>query len=227
MIASLEIALALLRRDDIEGLRLAPYLCPAGYWTIGIGNRFLGDGSPVTAVTKPVTETEALDLAGKTLAGLRQTLLEVVHVSLAPWQEGALRGGGTTAFTLGQSHGEWLPYRAAWPSAPPPYRAFCLSGPPCCGCAGYGLTDRLSFFLQSNMRTHCHDIGLAKPLRVHSSIHSSRDLGRYDNGWDVSRLTLRGNRSILATPCYRIEMVDCLSPGELHRDERETRRECR
>lgn len=35
MIASLEIALALLRREDIEGLRLAPYLCPAGYWTIG------------------------------------------------------------------------------------------------------------------------------------------------------------------------------------------------
>ncbi|WP_336761235.1 lysozyme [Asaia sp. VD9] len=90
MTPSLEIALALLRRDDIEGLRLAPYLCPAGYWTIGIGNRFLGDGSPVTAVTKPVTETEALDLTGKTLAGLRKTLLEAVHVPLAPWQEGAL-----------------------------------------------------------------------------------------------------------------------------------------
>nr|WP_242403405.1 phage antirepressor KilAC domain-containing protein [Asaia platycodi] len=55
-----------------------------------MGNRFLGDGSPVTAVTKSVTETEALDLAGKTLAGLRKTLLEAVHVSLAPWQEGAL-----------------------------------------------------------------------------------------------------------------------------------------
>lgn len=90
MIASSEIALALLRRNDIEGLCLAPYLCPAGYWTIGIVNRFLGNGSPVTAVTKPVTEPSALDLAGETLAGLRKTLLEAMRVSLAPWEEGAL-----------------------------------------------------------------------------------------------------------------------------------------
>jgi len=90
MTDSLEIALALLRRDDIEGLRLAPYLCPAGYWTIGIGNRFLADGSPVTARTKSVTEPEAVALAQQTLSGLRVKLRVSVTVPLTPWQEGAL-----------------------------------------------------------------------------------------------------------------------------------------
>ncbi|MDL2172058.1 lysozyme [Asaia sp. HumB] len=87
---SLEIALAFLRREDIEGLRLAPYLCPSGYWTIGIGNRFLSDGSAVTARTKPITEAVAVSLASATLAGLRVTLREAVTVPLTPWQEAAL-----------------------------------------------------------------------------------------------------------------------------------------
>lgn len=86
----LEISLNFLRRDDIEGLRLAPYVCPAGYWTIGIGNRSLSDGSPVTASTKPITETDAVSLALATLKGLRVSLRETVMVSLTPWQEGAL-----------------------------------------------------------------------------------------------------------------------------------------
>ncbi|WP_438381825.1 lysozyme [Asaia sp. BMEF1] len=90
MTSSLEIALAFMRRDDIEGLRLAPYLCPAGYWTIGIGNRFLADGTPVTARTKPITEAEAVVLARQTLSGLRTTLLDAASVPLQPWQEGAL-----------------------------------------------------------------------------------------------------------------------------------------
>ncbi|GBQ14692.1 lysozyme [Swaminathania salitolerans] len=90
MTTSLEIALAFLRRGDIEGLRLAPYLCPAGHWTIGIGNRALADGSPVTARTKPIRETEAVALASQTLAGLRLTLRAAVEVPLTAWQEAAL-----------------------------------------------------------------------------------------------------------------------------------------
>lgn len=90
MTSSLGIALAFMRRDDIEGLRLAPYLCPAGYWTIGIGNRALADGSPVTARTKPITEAEAVALASQTLAGLRVSLRAAVQVPLTTWQEGAL-----------------------------------------------------------------------------------------------------------------------------------------
>ncbi|GAB6854152.1 lysozyme [Asaia astilbis] len=90
MTDSLDIATALLRRDDIEGLRLKPYICPAGYWTIGIGNRFLADGKPVTANTKPITENQAVDLVRQTLTGMRETLRTMVKVPLTPSQEGAL-----------------------------------------------------------------------------------------------------------------------------------------
>ncbi|GBR07273.1 lysozyme [Asaia siamensis] len=87
---SLEIVTALLRRDDMEGLRLAPYLCPAGYWTIGCGNRYLEDGTPVTAKTKPITEQEANALLRTTLLELRKKQRDMVHVPLVPCQEGAL-----------------------------------------------------------------------------------------------------------------------------------------
>jgi len=90
MSGSLEIALALLRRDDIEGLRLSPYLCPAGYWTIGIGNRNLADGSPVTAATKTISEDQAVTLAGQTLIDLRVALRAASAVPLTGWQEAAL-----------------------------------------------------------------------------------------------------------------------------------------
>ncbi len=47
-----------------ESLRLAPYLCPAGYWTIGYGAIWGPDGARVTALTAPVTP----DLAQALLA---------------------------------------------------------------------------------------------------------------------------------------------------------------
>lgn len=87
---SLKIAIALLSRDDVEGLRLAPYLCPAGYWTIGCGNRFLADGAAVTAETQPLTQKSALLLLRQTVIGLRAVLRQCVTVPLTPWQEGAL-----------------------------------------------------------------------------------------------------------------------------------------
>lgn len=87
---SLEIAGALLRRPDFEGLRLRPYLCPAGYWTIGIGNRCLADGTAVTAHTAPITEGEAAALMITTVTALRVKLRGMVMVPLTPAQEGAL-----------------------------------------------------------------------------------------------------------------------------------------
>lgn len=84
------IAMALLRRDDFEGLRLAPYLCPAGFWTIGYGSRFLAKGLTVTAMTEPITEAEALSLLRKTLVALKAKLNSFVTVPLTDHQEGAL-----------------------------------------------------------------------------------------------------------------------------------------
>lgn len=55
---------------QFEGLRLAPYLCPAGYWSIGYGNRFLANGAAVTARTAPITaeQADALLLPGREAA---------------------------------------------------------------------------------------------------------------------------------------------------------------
>lgn len=41
-----------------EGLRLSAYKCPAGYWTIGYGDRHMPDGEPV-ALGDRITQGEA------------------------------------------------------------------------------------------------------------------------------------------------------------------------
>ena len=41
---------------DFEGLRLTSYLCPAGVWTIGYGNTFYEDGTPVRSGQKITKE---------------------------------------------------------------------------------------------------------------------------------------------------------------------------
>ncbi len=54
---SLEIAAALCRR--FEGFSATPYLCPAGYWTIGYGTVFKPDGAQVTKDDPPITKEVA------------------------------------------------------------------------------------------------------------------------------------------------------------------------
>ncbi len=44
-----------------------PYICPAGYWTIGYGSRFLADGTPVTGSTTPISLDDAEKLLAATL----------------------------------------------------------------------------------------------------------------------------------------------------------------
>ncbi len=48
---------ALQRR--FEGLYLTPYLCPAGYPTVGYGARYYLDGRPVTLIDPPITREVA------------------------------------------------------------------------------------------------------------------------------------------------------------------------
>lgn len=50
-----------------EGLRLRPYLCPAGIPTIGYGSTSYPDGRKVTLVDRPLTEDEADALLASTL----------------------------------------------------------------------------------------------------------------------------------------------------------------
>ena len=42
-----------------EGLRLKPYLCPAGYWTIGYGTVFKPDGTQVKQDDPPISKQTA------------------------------------------------------------------------------------------------------------------------------------------------------------------------
>lgn len=51
---SVKIAAAICR--PFEGLRLSPYICPAGYPTIGYGTVYKPDGSKVTMQDPPITK---------------------------------------------------------------------------------------------------------------------------------------------------------------------------
>lgn len=54
---ALTIAAALCRH--FEGLRLKPYMCPAGYWTIGYGTVNKPDGTQVQQSDPPITRETA------------------------------------------------------------------------------------------------------------------------------------------------------------------------
>ena len=54
---SLEIAAALCRK--FEGFSAKPYLCPAGYWTIGYGTVYKPDGTQVKEGDEPITKETA------------------------------------------------------------------------------------------------------------------------------------------------------------------------
>ena len=58
---AVEIAAALCR--PFEGLRLKPYICPAGYPTIGYGTVYKPDGTKVTMDHQPISKETAEDLS--------------------------------------------------------------------------------------------------------------------------------------------------------------------
>ena len=90
MIPASSMACALIARPSFEGCRLKPYVCPAGYWTIGIGSRFLADGSEVNAHTPAITHETALSLLANTVAVDYKALRDMVIVPLTDHQTAAL-----------------------------------------------------------------------------------------------------------------------------------------
>ncbi|MBF0892218.1 lysozyme [Gluconobacter sp. LMG 1744] len=84
------LATALLRRPGFEGFCATPYVCPAGYWTIGYGSRWLANGQPVTARTPPIDRTAADSLLLQTVTTLDAALSRLVHVPLSDVQRAAL-----------------------------------------------------------------------------------------------------------------------------------------
>ena len=74
---ALNLAAGLCRK--FEGLRLKPYLCPAGIPTIGYGSTRYADGRAVTLRDRPITAAQAEDLLLLTLR--RDYLAGVLKVS--------------------------------------------------------------------------------------------------------------------------------------------------
>lgn len=80
--------LALIKR--FEGFSATPYLCPAGWWTIGFGAVRGPDGQPVTAVTLPITDEEAEILLRRDVALAERAVLRLIVVPLADGRFDAL-----------------------------------------------------------------------------------------------------------------------------------------
>jgi len=57
------VQLVLLMLEHFEGLRLRPYLCPAGVWTIGLGTTRYPDGRRVRPTDRAITRDEAYVIA--------------------------------------------------------------------------------------------------------------------------------------------------------------------
>jgi lysozyme len=57
------VQLVLLMLERFEGLRLRPYLCPAGVWTIGLGTTRYPDGRRVRPTDRAITRDEAYVIA--------------------------------------------------------------------------------------------------------------------------------------------------------------------
>ena len=77
-----------------EGLRLRPYMCSAGVWTVGLGSTRYLDGQPVRATDPPVTREHAYALA---VEQLRRDYLPAV-LRLCPGIDSYDRLAGVLSF---------------------------------------------------------------------------------------------------------------------------------
>ncbi len=78
-----------------EGLRLRPYLCPAGVWTVGLGSVRYLDGQPVRPTDPPITREHAYALA---VEQLRREYLPAV-LRLCPGIDSFDKLAGVLSFT--------------------------------------------------------------------------------------------------------------------------------
>lgn len=88
--------LALIKR--FEGFSAMPYLCPAGWWTIGWGAARDLNGQHITAAAPPVTEEEAESLLRRDVGIAERAVLRLIAVPLADGQFDAL---ASFTFNLG------------------------------------------------------------------------------------------------------------------------------
>lgn len=91
---------------SFEGLKLKPYLCSAGKATIGYGNTYYEDGTPVKLTDKPITKKRAVELFSLILPEYERIVSQKIRVSLNQNQFDALvsytynTGGSDTLFKM-------------------------------------------------------------------------------------------------------------------------------
>ena len=114
-----------------EGLRLRPYLCPAGVWTVGLGSTRYLDGQPVRPTDPPITREHAYALA---VEQLRRDYLPAV-LRLCPGIDSYDRLAGVLSFTYnvgaGALQASTLRRRinaGDWPGAQVEMRKWCFAG---------------------------------------------------------------------------------------------------
>ena len=114
-----------------EGLRLRPYLCPAGVPSVGLGSTRYLDGQPVRATDPPVTREHAYALA---IEQLRREYLPAV-LRLCPGIDSYDRLAGVLSFTynvgVGALRASTLRRRinaGDWPGAQVEMRKWCFAG---------------------------------------------------------------------------------------------------
>ena len=74
---------------EFEGFYAAPYLCPAGVWTIGFGTTRI-KGQPVTRDTPPVTRAQAETMLRDDLSLAARDVARLCHMPLTANQRAAL-----------------------------------------------------------------------------------------------------------------------------------------
>lgn len=75
---------------EVEGLRLKPYKDTKGIWTIGIGNTFYEDGTPVKGTDKPITKERVFELFTLVSSKFEDNVTKVVKQSITQNQFNAL-----------------------------------------------------------------------------------------------------------------------------------------
>jgi len=75
---------------QFEGWSAEPYICPAGYWTIGYGSIWGLDGSRITGASNPISQDEGELFLRREVAHVEQAIRALVRVPLNENQFSAL-----------------------------------------------------------------------------------------------------------------------------------------
>ncbi len=88
---------------DFEGLRLKPYLCPAGVPTIGYGSTRYSDGTPVKLSDPAISQDVAEEMMRVDAERFAYSVLKVSPVLSLPWHASRLCAIADFAYNLGMT----------------------------------------------------------------------------------------------------------------------------